>query len=111
MSNEGKRSLFSSLLGPFSNRKHKESDDSAAIAARQRLEERIQQVLAERVPVPELLIEDNHAALMTQEEEAEPEVELLPISASVISIRKAPVSSSFLPSNFEVPRAYAANER
>ena len=96
----------------FGNRKQKEREETAELESRHRLEERIQQVLAERVEVPELLMtEENHAALMTQEEEAESEVELLPISASVLSIRKAPVPAAFLPSSFEVPRSYAANER
>jgi hypothetical protein len=46
-----------------------------------------------------------------REEEPEAEVELFPISASVIPIRKAPVQSAFVLPAFEVPRTYASNRR
>ena len=108
MANGGKRGFFSSL---FRSRKQKEREETADLESRQRLEERIQQILAEKVEVPELFaVEKKSTGLMTQEE-AEVEVELLPISASVIPIRKAPVQPAFVLSTYEVPRSYAANER
>ena len=107
MAHDSKRGFLSSLFG---NRKQKEHEETAELESRHRLEERIQQVLAERVEVPELLM-TAEAALMPQEEEAESEVHLLPISASVLSIRKAPVAAAFLPSSFDVSRSYAANQR
>ena len=106
MAHDSKRGFFSSLFG---NRKQTEQEETAEQESRHRLEERIQQILAERVDVPQLV--ESHPVLLTREEEAEPEVELLPISASVIPIRKAPVQDSFLLSSFEVPRSYAANGR
>ena len=108
MAHDRKRGFLSSLFG---KRKQKEEEETAELESRHRLEERIQQVLAERAAVPELLIEENHVALMSKEEEAEPEVELLPISASVISHRKAPVPAVFLLSSIEDVRPYAANQR
>ena len=90
------------------------NEDSFLLESRQRLEERIQQVLAERAVVRELLFEEKNeknAALVMREEEPEPEVELFPISASVIPIRKAPVQSAFVLPAFEVPRSYASNRR
>jgi len=105
MAHDRKRGFFSSLFG---NRKQKEQEETAELESRHRLEERIQEILAERVEVPELLMEQNHALLT---EEAESEVELLPISASVLSGRKASVSAAFLVSSFEAPRSYAAIER
>jgi hypothetical protein len=108
MANEGKRGFFSSLFG---SKKQKEQVETDELESKQRLEARIQQILAEKAAVPTLLMmEEKHAAPMPQEEEADFPVELLPISASVISIRKAPVSS-FLPSSVEAPRSYAANGR
>jgi hypothetical protein len=113
MANNRKRSFLSLLFG---KRKQDEHEEPADMGSKQRLEERIQQIFAEMAAAPEppklelLVIEKKHAVRMPQEE-AEPEVELLPISASVIGIRKAPVPSSFLPLSFEVPRSYAANER
>jgi hypothetical protein len=113
MAHDSKRGFFSSLFG---NRKQKEQEETAELESRHRLEERIQQILAERVVVPEVVVQENHAAalaaaLMTQEEEVEPEVELLPISASVLSRRKAPVSADFLLSSLDVQGSYAANQR
>jgi hypothetical protein len=109
MAQDGKRGFFSSWFG---SKKLKEQEETAELESRHRLEERIQQILAEKVEVPKLImIEEKHAALMIQEEEPEPEVELLPISASVIPIRKAPVQAAFVLSAFESPRSYAANER
>jgi hypothetical protein len=112
MAHDGKRGFFSSLFG---NRKRKEQEETAELESKHRLEERIQQILAERVAVPEVRVQENHVALMTQlvtqEEEPEPEVELLPISASVLSRRKAPVSADFLLSSLDVQGSYAANQR
>lgn len=111
MAHISKRGFFSSLFG---NKKQKEDEQTAQLESRQRLEERIQQVLAERAVVRELLVEEKNeknAALMMREEEPEPEVELFPISASVIPIRKAPVQSAFVLPAFETPRSYATNQR
>ena len=108
MAHDSKRGFFSSLFG---NKKQKEQDEAAVLESRHRLEERIQQVLAERAAVQELLIEEEHVALMVQEEEPESEVELFPISASVIPVRKAPVQSAFVLPAFETPRSYATNQR
>lgn len=106
MAHESKRGFFSSLFG---NKKQKEQEEIAALESKHKLEERIQQILAERAEVPQLFVEENHTALSIQEEEVEPVVELLPISASALG-RKAPVGD-FLLSGFEVPRHYAANQR
>jgi|KBSMisStandDraft_5_1062788.scaffolds.fasta_scaffold567016_2 hypothetical protein len=111
MANISKRGFFSSLFG---NKKQKEDEQIAVLESRHRLEERIQQVLAERAVVHELLLEEKNeknAALVMREEEPEAEVELFPISASVIPIRKAPVQSAFVLPAFEVPRTYASNRR
>ena len=108
MAHDSKIGFFSSLFG---NKKQKEQNEAAELESRHRLEERIQQVLAERAAVQELLIEEEHVALMAQAEEAEPEVELFPISASVLPVRKAPVQSAFVLPAFETPRSYATNQR
>jgi hypothetical protein len=109
MANDRKRGFLSSLFG---NRKRTEDADIAELESKHKLEERIQQILAEKAVVPDLLkTEEKHVALVPKEEEAEIEVELLPISASVISIRKAAVPSSFLLTPSEALRSYAANER
>jgi hypothetical protein len=98
----------------FGKKKQKEHDEAAELESRHRLEERIQQVLAERAVVHEILTEEKNekdAALMMREEETETEVELFPISASVLPIRKAPVQSAFVLPAFETPRSYATNQR
>ncbi|MGA9586045.1 MAG: hypothetical protein WBQ95_12000 [Terracidiphilus sp.] len=80
--------------------------------SRHRLEERIQQILAEKVAVvPKLTVEENQTALMIPEPEAEPEIELLPISASVLSRRKVPVPAAFIAPVVEVGRSYATSGR
>ena len=99
MANDRKRGFLSSLFG---NRKQTADEEAAELESKQRLEERIQQVLAERAVVHELLVEEKHTAQiaqMPQKEEDDFPVELFPISASVIRIRKAPVHSSFMPSS------------
>lgn len=109
MANDRKQGFLSSLFG---KRKQTEQEETADLESKQRLEARIQQILAEKAAVPELrVIEENHAGPMPQEEEAEIPVELLPISASVIPIRKAPAQPAFVLSAFEVPRSYASNQR
>jgi hypothetical protein len=108
MAHNGKRGFFSSLFG---KKKQNEDEGSSELDSRQRLEERIQQILAERVKVPEPLIKENPAALMIREEEAEPEIELLPISASVLSSRKERVPVSFLASTLDIVQSHAANAR
>lgn len=109
MANQRKRGFLSSL---FRNKRQSEQEEIAQQESKRRLEERIQQFLAEKAAVREILAEESQAeaALMILKVEAEPDIELLPISASVISIRKAPVPSSWVPS-LEVPRSYATNER
>ena len=108
MANDRKRGFFSSLFG---RRRPTEAEEMAELEAKHRLEERIQQILAEKVAVREILAEESNTALMLIEEEDEPEVELLPISASAIRQRKAPVQSAFVLAAFESPRSYAASER
>jgi hypothetical protein len=109
MAHDSKRGFFSSLFG---SRKQKEQEETAELESRYRLEERIQQILAERVvEAPKVIVEQKQVALVKREEEAEPEVELLPISASVLPVRRAPVQPAFVLSAFEVPRSYASNER
>jgi hypothetical protein len=110
MAHNSKQGFLSSLFG---NRKPKEPEESAGLESRHRLEERIQQILAEQVEVPRLLtLEEDGLVLMAKEEEAEPEIELLPISASVLSSRKTLVSAPFMPLTWEgAARSYVANQR
>jgi hypothetical protein len=111
MANDRKQGFLSSLFG---KRKQTEVEATAELESKQRLEARIQQILAEKAAVSELLvIEEKHADGMPQEEEAEVPVELFPISASVIPIRKAPPKTAFVLSAFEdeAPRSYASNQR
>lgn len=107
MAHDNRRGFLSSLFG---NKKQKEHDEADELKSRQRLEERICQVLAESAQVREL--EEKPVPVLAQEEEPKAEViELLPISASVLSRRKVPVSATFAESSFEVVRSYAANAR
>jgi hypothetical protein len=114
MAHDGKRGFFSSLFG---KKKRKEEEETAELESKHRLEERIQQILAEKISVPEVFVREKHAALMIQKEKAEPEaeaeveIELLPISASAITRRKAPVRPAFVLASFDEPRTYVANER
>jgi len=111
MANSRKQGFFSTLFG---KRKPTEEEAIAEQESRQRLDERIQQALAERAVVPALLkmAEENQSEVMpAEEEEAEFPVELLPISASVIPIRKAPAQSAFVLAAFETPRSYASSQR
>jgi hypothetical protein len=109
MAHNGKRGFLSSLFG---KRKQTEQEETADLESRHRLDERIQQILAERVETPERpIIEETRAALMIQKQEVEPEVELFPISASVLNSRKAPVHVAFGPSSLDVVRSYATSER
>jgi hypothetical protein len=109
MAHDRKQGFLSSFFG---KKKQKEEAEAAHLELKHKLEERIRQVLAESVEIPKvLMIEEPPVAVTIPEEEAEVPVELFPISASVIPIRKAPVQASFLVSTFEVPRSYAANER
>jgi hypothetical protein len=109
MANNKKQGFFSTLFG---KRKPTEEEEIAEQESRQRLEERIQRALAERAVVPALLMaEENQSEVAPQEEEAELPVELLPISASVIPIRKAPAQSAFVLAAFETPRSYASSQR
>lgn len=109
MAHDSKRGLFSSLFG---KKWLTEQNEAADLESKHKLEERIRQVLEEQVNIPELLMRDEKkAALMREEKEIEAPVELFPISASVIPIRKPPVEVPFSISDYERPRAYAANER
>jgi hypothetical protein len=105
MSSDGKRGFFSSLFG---SRRQKEDQEAADLDSRHRLEKRIEQILAEQVQVPQLLKEEDPAAVVAQQE-AEPDIDLLPITASVFN-RKGPIPASFLPASVEANRFYAANE-
>jgi len=110
MAHHSKQGFLSSWFGK--KKKQNEADETARMELKHRIEERIRQVLAETNEVSEFrMVEKTLAAPTTQEQEAEPIVDLLPISASVIGSRKAPVQDNFLLSSFEVPRPYAANER
>jgi hypothetical protein len=108
MAQDGKRGFFSSLFG---KKKRKEEEEAAELESKHRLEERIQQILAEKISVPEVFVREKCAAIMIQEEVAEPEIELLPISASAITKRKASVQPAFVLATYDEPRSYAANGR
>ena len=71
MAHDGKQGFFSSLFG---NKKQKEYEETVELESKHRLEDRIQQILTEKVAVREPIIEEKHVAVITQEEEAEPEV-------------------------------------
>lgn len=109
MANHSKQGFFSSLFG---KRKQTEEEVMAEFESKQRLEARIEQILAEKAAVSEILLNDEHpAAEVSQEEEPEVPVELFPISASVIPISKAPPKPAFVLSAFESPRSYASSQR
>jgi hypothetical protein len=109
MAHDSKRGIFPSLFG---KRRMTEQLEAADLESKHRLEERIRQVLAEKVMVPELLMrEEKKAALVEEGAEVEAPVELFPISASVIGSRKRPVEAPFLLSEYELPRPYAAGKR
>jgi hypothetical protein len=108
MAHESKRGFLSSL---FRSKKQTEEEEMAELESKHRLEERIQRVLAEKAPAPEVILKEENVVVMQQEEEAEVPVELLPISASVVPIRKAPAQAAFALAAFEVPRSYASNGR
>lgn len=104
-----KRSLFSSLFGG-GKKQRKKAEEAAGLEARQKLEKRIQQVLAELAESPQPAVERNHAELITQEKEAESVVEILPITASAVSRRKPPAPLDLWPGTAKVERPYAVNE-
>jgi hypothetical protein len=109
MAHDSKRGFFLSLFG---KRRPTEQNEAAELDSKHKLEERIRQVLAEKVEIPELLMrEETKAVLMTEGKKVEAPVELFPISASVIPIRKPPVEAAFSISDYERPRSHAANER
>jgi hypothetical protein len=108
MANDRKQGFLSSLFG---KRKPTEEEETAALESKQRLEARIEQALAERAVVHEILAEQSPVALTTKEDEPEPEIELLPISASAMPRRKTPVPSILLISKVEEMNTYAANGR
>ena len=106
MAFDGKRGFFSSLFG---TRRQKEQEETALAEARQRLEERIQQILAQRVDVPELITQEDYPTLPAREE-VEAEIELFPITASVFN-HKGPIPASFLPESIEASRFHATADR
>ena len=112
MAHNGRNGFLSSFFG---KKKQKEEVEAAQFELKHKLEERIRQVLADSVEIPKVLMaEEKHSVVAIptiQEEELETPIELLPISASVIPNRKAPVQASFLLSSFESPHSYAASER
>ena len=111
MANDRKHGFLSSLFG---KRKQTEEEATAELESKHRLEARIQQILAEKVVFSELLLnEENQDAGISPEEEPEVPVELFPISASVIPIRKVPPKTAFVLSAFEdeAPRSYASSQR
>lgn len=109
MANVRKQGFFSSL---FRTRKLTEEEATAEQESKLRLEERIQQALAERAVVPALLIaEEKGSEAKPLEEEVEPPVELLPISASALSPRKAVVPNVFFLTNVEEVGSYATNKQ
>jgi len=110
MANDQRRGFFSSLFG---KKKQTEDEIIAELESKQKLEARIQQILADRVEPPIcVLAEETFVAAETPEtQEVEATVELLPISASAMPRRKAPVPSVFLLSSVEDTRSYASNER
>ena len=108
MANDRKQGFLSSLFG---KRKRTDEEVAAELESKQRLEARIEQVLAERAVVHEILAETSPVALVVKEEEPEAEVHLLPISASVMPRRKRPVPAVFVLSNVEEIPQYTANHR
>lgn len=106
----GKRSLFSSLFGR-GKKQNREAEEAAELEARQKLERRIQQVLAEAAEVPKPLLEEHPIELIVRDEETESLAEVLPITASALHRRKAPTPAPFLPASVEIERSYVANER
>ena len=110
MANDKKQGFLSSLFG---KKRQTEDEMMAELESKQRLEARIQEILAERTqtPIP-AVAQENFVAAEAAQPEQEPEVpvELFPISASVTR-RKAPVPSVFLLSNVEEVPSYASNER
>lgn len=104
-----KRSIFSSIFG-LGKKQNTEAEETAELEARQRLERRIEEVLAQAAEAPKPLFEEDHAALVKQEE-TESLAEILPITASALPRRKVPAPVAFLPQVVEVERPYAANER
>ena len=103
----GKRSLFSSIFGR-GKKQNTEAEEAAELEARQKLEERIQQVLAVPVEAAKPALEDNHA--MVLQDEPESIAEVLPITASALIRRKTPATIDFWPASAEVERPYAVNE-
>jgi hypothetical protein len=114
MAHDNNQGFLSSLFG---KKKQKANEEIEKLELKQKLEARIRQVLADTVEAPELLtreatpVEVPMLKQVEQPEEQEAEVNLLPISASVITARKAPAQASFLISGFDAPRSYAASER
>ena len=103
-----KRSLFSSLFGR-GKKQNKEAAEAAALEARQKLEQRIQEVLAAAAEAPKPLFEESQAGL-TLTEEPVTVAEVLPITASALNRRKAAISVDLWPGNVQVERPYAVNE-
>lgn len=107
MANE-KRSLLSSLFGR-GKQQNKEAEEAAELEAKQRLEKRIEQVLAEAAKAPKPVVEEQHAELAI-EDAVQSVAEVLPITASVFTRRKTPSNSGFWPGNADIERPHAVNE-
>ena len=103
-----KRSLFSSLFGR-GKKQNKEAAEAAALEARQKLEQRIRGVLAAAAEVPKPLIEESQPVLVLAED-AGNVADVLPITASALKGRRAPISVDLWPGNVQVERPYAVNE-
>lgn len=99
----GRKHSFFSLFG--SKKQDIEAQEAAEREARQKLEKRIEQVLAEAAAPPKLL-EENHSALVPVEM-----AEVLPITASVPPRRKVAAPVDFWQPSPETKRPYAVNQR
>lgn len=98
-----KQGLFSSLFGG-SKKVNQEAQEAAELEARERLEKRIEQVLAEAAQTPKSPVE-------TEAAKPETVAEILPITASALTRRKTTPSVGFWQPTDETDRAYAVNER
>src|ERR1700747_1615162 len=101
MANE-KRSLLSSLFGR-GKKQNKDAEEAAELEAKQRLEKRIEQVLAGAARAPKAVVE-NHPSELVIQDEVQSVAEVLPITASVFARRKTPSNAGFWPGNTETER-------
>jgi hypothetical protein len=108
MANGNKQGFFSSIFGG-SKKPDLEEQEAAEREARQKLEKRIEQVLAEAALPPKSVAEGEPGKAM---EGGKPEsvVEMLPITASVLSRRKTTPHMDFWQPGTEADR-FAVNQR